>query len=68
MGREQSCLILYELDEQHEKDMGVWKQEKIWYLNTYYNPINTEKDFFLDFDRYYSLTEVKKDAIKKCED
>ena len=68
MGKEQACLILYELDEQHEKEMGVWKQEKFWYLNTYYNPNDNENDFFLDFDRYYSLAEVKKAAIKNCED
>jgi len=54
--------------EKHIKEMGVWKQKKYWYLNTYYNPNDNENDFFLDFDRYYSLAEVKKAAIKKCED
>jgi hypothetical protein len=27
MGKEQSCLILYELDEEHEKNMGVGNSE-----------------------------------------
>jgi hypothetical protein len=68
LGREYSTLILDELDEQHEKDMGVWKQEIIWYLDTNYNKDEPENDYFSPHDRYYSLTEVKKDAVNNCED
>jgi hypothetical protein len=68
MGKEQSSLILYELDEQHEKDMGVWKQMIIWYLDINYNKDEPETRFFSSSERYYSLTEIKKDAINNCED
>lgn len=66
LGKEYSSLILYELDEDHEKEMGVWKQDIIWYLDTSY-----EKDQETEYssgDRYYSLTNVKKDAITSCDD
>jgi hypothetical protein len=68
LGREYATLILYELDEEHEKEMGVWKQEIIWYLDIDYNKDEPENDYFSSHDRYYSLTEVKKEAIKNCTD
>ena len=66
LGKEYGSLILYELDEDHEKEMGVWKQDIVWYLDTSY-----EKDQETEYssgDRYYSLTNVKKDAITSCDD
>lgn len=66
MGKEYSSLLLYELDEEHEKEMGVWKQDIVWYLDTDYNEKETFK--FNHNDRYYSLTEVKKDALNECND
>lgn len=68
LGREYATLILYELDEQHEKEMGVWKQEIIWCLDINYNKDEPETCFFSSNERYYSLTEVKKEAIKNCKD
>tara|TARA_Y100000996_G_C22550473_1_gene653488 strand:- start:978 stop:1766 length:789 start_codon:yes stop_codon:yes gene_type:complete len=65
LGKEDSSLILYELDEQHEKEMGVWKQDIVWYLDTNYN--KEKEAFFSSHDRYYSLTHVKKDALSYCE-
>ena len=50
-------------NQEHEKDMGVWKQEFIWYLDIDYNKDEPETRFFSSTERYYSLTEVKKDAI-----
>ena len=66
MGKEYSSLVLYELDEQHEKEMGVWKQDIVWYLDTDYNDISSV--IFNSSHRYYSLTEVKKDALNVCKD
>jgi len=68
LGREQCSLILYELNEQHEKELGVWKQEIIWYLDTNYNIDEPEQRFFLPNQRFYSLTEVKKNAINSTDD
>ena len=68
LGKEYTSLILSELDEEHEKDMGVWKQEYIWYLDIDYNKDEPENDYFSSHDRYYSLTEVKKDAVNNCKD
>ena len=69
LGREYSSLILYEIDEDREKEMGVWKQDIIWYLDTsYYEKKDQETLYYSSGDRYYSLTNVKKDAIISCDD
>ena len=65
LGKEYSSLILYELDEDHEKEMGVWKQDIVWYLDTNYH--DKKIKCYSCSDRYYSLTLVKKDVIASCD-
>lgn len=65
LGKEYSSLILYELDEDLEKEMGVWKQDIVWYLDTNFNDKKIKCYFCRD--RYYSLTHIKKDALTSCD-
>ena len=59
LGREYTSLILNELDIDEEKRLGVWQQDITWTLNGYGgdNP-----------DCYYSLDNLKKDALDICDD
>ena len=57
LGRDLSSLSVYELDEEEEKSLGVWKQDFIWRLNGYDN----------NFDNYYSLDQLKNDALEDCD-
>ena len=66
LGREYSSLVLYELDEEEEKRLGLWKQDIVWYLDTTYYELKTRS--YSSGDRYYSLTDVKKDALINCVD
>ena len=53
-----STLILYKLDEEEEKRLGVWQQEIKWSLNGYGN---------INIDYYYSLDILKEDAMEECD-
>jgi hypothetical protein len=55
LGREYSTLCIYELDEDEEKRLGIWKQEITWTLNGYGGEYQ---------DCYYSLEQLKKDALE----
>ena len=59
LGREYTSLILNELDIEEEKRLGVWQQDITWTLNGYGgdNP-----------NCYYSLKNLKEDAIDICDD
>jgi len=58
LGREYSTLSVYELDEDEEKRLGVWPQDIVWTLNGYGGEY---------IDCYYTLEELKKDALEECE-
>lgn len=59
LGREYTSLILNELDMEEEKRLGVWQQDITWTLNGCggENP-----------DCYYSLDNLKEDALGLCND
>ena len=57
LGRDLSSLIMYKLDEEEEKRLGVWKQEIKWSLNGYGGK----------YEYYYSLQNLKKDALDECD-
>ena len=65
LGKEYTSLVLYELDEEEEKEMGIWKQDIVWYLDITYHEKKTP--YHSRDDRYYSLTHVKKDALTDCD-
>jgi hypothetical protein len=58
LGREYSSLCVYELDVDEEKRLRIWKQELTWTLNGYGGEYP---------DCYYSLDELKKDALVECD-
>jgi hypothetical protein len=58
LGREYSSLVVYELDEEEEKRLGVWKQDIVWSLNGYGD---------ININHYYSLEKIKKDALEEYE-
>lgn len=57
LGHEYATLIVYELDEDEEKRLGIWQQENKWKLNNYGK----------DYEYYYSLYELKEDALVECD-
>ena len=59
LGREYTTLVLLVLDIEEEKNLGVWKQDIIWTLNGYGGEYS---------DCYYSLQNLKVDAISICDD
>lgn len=59
LGREYTSLILNELDMEEEKRLGVWQQDITWTLNGYGGEFQ---------DCYYSLENLKEDAIDICDD
>ena len=65
LGREYSSLCVYELDEEEEKRLDIWKQEIIWHLDTEYSGV--EKENYSYDNRYYSLEEIKQDALAYCD-
>jgi hypothetical protein len=68
LGREYSSLVLYELDEEEEKRLGVWKQDILWYLNGDYQKGDENYDEgYAHNECYYSLHNIKKDALKYCQ-
>jgi hypothetical protein len=68
LGREYSSLVMYELDEEEEKRLDVWKQEVIWYLTTDYQEgeENEERIRYSSHERYYSLHDIKKSSLEYC--
>ena len=54
LGRDFSSLVLYELDEEEEKRLGIWQQDIKWSLNG------------CRYDYYYSLEYLKRDALNSC--
>ena len=57
LGREYSTLVVYELDDDEEKRLGIWDQDVKWKLN----------DYGGNYDYYYSLYELKEDALVECD-
>ena len=51
LGRDFSSLVLYELDEEEEKRLGVWQQDIKWSLNG------------CEYDYYYSLEDLKRTPV-----
>ena len=58
LGKEDGSIILSEIDEDYEKELGVWVQENMWQLN-----YCGEKNY----THYYSLQKLKKDCLCLCD-
>ena len=68
LGREYSSLVMYELDEEEEKRLDVWKQDILWDLKEDYQKGDENKNKVFDYDdRYYSLHDIKKESLNCCQ-
>ena len=56
LGREYATLVVYKLDEDEEKQLGIWVQDVKWKLN----------DYGGNYEYYYSLDKLKEDALIEC--